>query len=414
MKVVLINRSDTVGGAAVVTVRLMHALRHAGVDARMLVVDRRGTDANVALAGNKLKRAAAFYTERLGILARNGFRRDTLFQIDTADCGIDLAGHPWVREADVVALNWINQGMLSGKGIKRISALEKPIVWTMHDMWNCTGICHHAYECPHYRRDCHNCRLLGGTGNDLSTRCQNAKRKLYASVPIHFVAVSHWLEGCCRASSLMADAQISVIPNAFPSADFKWQRLHDPDVANVADDTAVVVMGAARLDDPVKGFDLLIKATHRLSQSRPDIADKMHLVLYGGIRSPHLLNELAIKHSYLGYRSDVNHIMQNADIVLSTSRYETLPGTLVEGMASGCTPVTTGAGGQPDIVDHLVDGFVTSHTTADEIADGLVWAFEHVLDRKTQHKKAAAKFDSAVVASRYIELFDQLLCHPHS
>ena len=131
MKVVLINRSDTVGGAAVVTVRLMHALRHAGVDARMLVVDRRGTDANVALAGNKLKRAAAFYTERLGILARNGFRRDTLFQIDTADCGIDLAGHPWVREADVVALNWINQGMLSGKGIKRISALGKPIVWTM-------------------------------------------------------------------------------------------------------------------------------------------------------------------------------------------------------------------------------------------------------------------------------------------
>ncbi len=409
MKVVLINRSDTV-----VTVRLMHALRHAGVDARMLVVDRRGTDANVALACNKLKRAAAFYAERLGILARNGFRRNTLFQIDTADCGIDIASHPWVREADVVALNWINQGMLSGKGIKRISALGKPIVWTMHDMWNCTGICHHAYECPHYRRDCHSCRLLGGAGNDLSTRCQNAKRKLYASVPIHFVAVSHWLEGCCRTSSLMADAQISVIPNAFPSADFKWQRMHDPDVADVADDTAVVIMGAARLDDPVKGFDLLIEATHRLSQSRPDIAGKMHLVLYGGIRSPHLLNELAIKHTYLGYRSDVNHIMQNADIVLSTSRYETLPGTLVEGMASGCTPVTTGAGGQPDIVDHLVDGFVTSHTTADEIADGLVWAFEHILDRKIQHEKAAAKFDSAVVASRYIELFGQLLCHPHS
>ncbi len=410
MKVVLINRSDTIGGAAVVTVRLMHALRSAGVDARMLVADRRGNDGNIALSGNKPGRKAAFYAERLGIFARNGFRRDTLFQIDTAECGINLAKHPWVREADVVALNWINQGMLSVAGIKRIAALGKPIVWTMHDMWNCTGICHHAYECVHYKDTCHSCPLLGHhKGDDLSTRTQKSKHALYASTPIHFVAVSHWLESRCRASSLMANAAISVIPNAFPSAAFDWKRRRDSDVADVPAGTVVVAMGAARLDDPVKGFDLLIDATHRLSQSRPDIAGRMHLVLYGAIRSPRLLDNLAIPHTFLGYRADVNRIMQNADVVLSTSRFETLPGTLVEGMASGCTPVTTGAGGQPDIVDHLVDGYVTSHTTAEDIATGLEWAAGHVLDRHTQHLRAASKFDGAVVASRYIRLFDQLL-----
>lgn len=35
-KVVLINHSDTLGGAAIVTFRLMQALRQQGVDARMV------------------------------------------------------------------------------------------------------------------------------------------------------------------------------------------------------------------------------------------------------------------------------------------------------------------------------------------------------------------------------------------
>ena len=409
MKVVLINRSDTVGGAAVVTVRLMNALRAVGIDARMIVTDRRGNDPHTALAGSNVERKAAFYAERLGIYARNGFNRDTLFQIDTADCGINLASHPWVREADVVALNWVNQGTLSMKGIERIGAMGKPIVWTMHDMWNCTGVCHHAYGCPHFTATCHSCPLTGSKGSDLSTGTQNRKRALYASTPIHFVAVSHWLEGRCRASSLMADAQISVIPNAFPSADFDWQQRSDADVATVAADATVVVMGAARLDDPVKGFDLLIDATKLLADRNSDLASRMHLVLYGSIRNQQLLNELAIPHTFLGYRSDVNRIMQNAHVVLSTSRYETLPGTLVEGMASGCTPVTTGDGGQPDIVDHLRTGYVTRSTTAQEIATGLEWAATHRLDREAQHRAAAEKFDSAVVAQSYIKLFNDLL-----
>ncbi len=42
MKVVLINHSDTRGGASVVTSRLAEALRREGVDARMLVVHREG------------------------------------------------------------------------------------------------------------------------------------------------------------------------------------------------------------------------------------------------------------------------------------------------------------------------------------------------------------------------------------
>ena len=40
MKIVILNTSDSKGGAAIVSLRLMRALCAAGMDARMLVVDR--------------------------------------------------------------------------------------------------------------------------------------------------------------------------------------------------------------------------------------------------------------------------------------------------------------------------------------------------------------------------------------
>ena len=44
MKIVIINHSDTLGGASVVSYRLMKALRAMGVDASMLVSHKAGND----------------------------------------------------------------------------------------------------------------------------------------------------------------------------------------------------------------------------------------------------------------------------------------------------------------------------------------------------------------------------------
>ena len=409
MKVVLINRSDSLGGAAVASARLMRAMRHSGIDARMLVADKRGTDPNVALLGSRLAIKGCFLAERLGIFVRNGLNRDTLFKIDDASWGLNAAAHPWVRSADAIVLNWINQGTLSVAGIRRLAALRKPIVWVMHDMWNCTGVCHHAYECRRYRQMCQACPLTGAKGADLSTAVQRAKQRLYADVPIHFVAVSHWLADCCRQSSLMRDASISVIANPIDASEFEFGRRHDADVCPAGPDALVAAMGAARLDDPVKGFDLLIEATRHIAAHNPQLAKKLHIVLYGALRDELLLDQIAVPHTYLGYRSDVNRIMQNADIVLSTSRYESFGYTLAEGLASGCVPVTTGMGGQADIVKHRQNGYVSGTLSPADIAAGIEWAAGCGLGREQQHRYALHHFDGAAVAAQYSALLSGLM-----
>lgn len=400
MRIVLINRSDQLGGAAIATLRLMHGLQQQGADARMLVVDRRGNDPHVALAGNAVSRRWVFLAERLGIYLRNGRRRDTLFKIDTATSGIDVSRHPWVREADALLLGWTNQGMLSLRDIERLVGLGKPIVWTMHDMWPCTGLCHHAYGCRGYLSQCAECPLLP-SGSTLASTTLRRKADLYDRSGIHFVAVSNWLAQCCHQSTLLRNHEVTVIGNPFPTSDYSYDHTPRPDLP---DDDIVIAMGAARLDDPVKGFDLLIASMQHLAGHYPDLAKRVHLLLYGQLRDMSLLDQLPVAHTHLGYITDINTVFRQAHIVLNTSRYESFGYTLLEGMASGCIPVTTGAGGQVDIVRHLHNGYVTGSNDPADVARGIEWAATAHIDRAAQHRWVADHFDAPVIAQRYLDL----------
>jgi len=403
MRVVLINRSDQLGGAAIATLRLMHGLQQLGVDARMLVVDQHGNDPHVALAGNALSRRWAFLAERLGIYVRNGRRRDTLFKIDTATHGIDVSRHPWVQGADVLYLGWTNQGMLSLEDIERLTRLGKPVIWTMHDMWPCTGLCHHAYDCREYVNDCANCPLLP-SGSSLANTTLRRKADLYDRSDIHFVAVSNWLAQCCHQSTLLRNRQVTVIGNPFPASEYACDFTPRP---GLPDDALVIAMGAARLDDPVKGFDLLIASMQHLREHNPALADRLHLLLYGDLRDTSLLDQLPVAHTHLGYITDINAVFRQAHIVLSTSRYESFGYTLLEGMASGCIPVTTGAGGQVDIVRHLHNGYVTGSNDPVDVARGIEWAATAHIDRAAQHRWVADHFDAHIIAQRYLDLINR-------
>lgn len=295
MKVALLCKSDTTGGAAVVTFRLMNALRKAGVDARMVVAEKLSDSPFVSVASTPAKRRRAFLLERLGIFIRNGFNRETLFRIDTGAEGAGVCSDPIVKEADIICLNWVNQGFVSLADIRKLGKMGKKIVWTMHDMWNMTGICHHAGSCMRYRLpdgDCSLCPLLGlSRGRKLSLDTWRRKKRLYADTPIHFVAVSRWLAALARESTLMQDADIRVIPNAFPiCGDFKPHR----------GEPFRIVFGAARIDDPVKGHETLVEATRLLARRWPEEAARMELVTFGNMKNPEALAGIGIKHRHLG------------------------------------------------------------------------------------------------------------------
>lgn len=377
----------------------------------MLVVRRATDDSRVALAGNALTRKAAFIAEHLRIVAGNGFSRRNLFKISIASAGLPLHRHPWIKDADVVALNWVNQGMLSLRGIRRIAAMGKPVVWTMHDMWCMTGVCHHAGDCEGFLRDCGNCPLIkdGKDARDMSRSTFRRKERLYDRVSLHFVAVSHWLASRAKDSALLRDEDVCVIPNAFPVAEFPLTPSLSRAELGLPEGKRIIVMGAARLDDPIKGLPVAVEALNILADKGCDAV----AVLYGAMRDPAALDGLRLPHISLGTITDRRRLASlyaHADAVISTSQYETLPGTLIEGMAAGCVPVTFGRGGQADIVDHLDTGYIARYGDPVDFASGIEFALGCADEGRDRRSATVAdRFSDAAVASKYIDLFNRLL-----
>lgn len=404
MKVVILNTSDTNGGAAVVSLRLMRALCDAGVDARMLVVDHRADDERVAVAGTPEQYKWAFYTERLKIFLRNGFSRRNLFKVSTACCGVDVLSHEWVKRADVVCINWINQGMMSLRDVERLCRTGKKVIWTMHDMWCCTGICHHAYDCGGFHQECGRCPFLDSRfKRDLSHKVWKQKKHIFDKSVIHFVPVSNWLAQRCRESSLLCGRPLTVIPNAVPVESFDWHRKGDAS-------KKVMAMGAARLDDPVKGFGLMMEAVNKIADDYPDKATGVELLLFGNIRDESLLSNIRLPYKWIGTvpPERLPEIYRQCDVVVSSSHFETLPTTLVEGQAAGCLAVAFDHGGQSDIISHLDNGYLAAYPDSSDLAAGLLWAISQNQDRERIHKGVADRFSEKVVAGRYVSLFDEV------
>ena len=129
----------------------------------MLVRDKQTDQISVVRLKSNWLQVWKFMWERIVIWSANRFRRYHLFDVDIANTGTDITSLPEFRQADVIHLHWINQGMLSLNDIRKILTSGKPVVWTMHDMWPCTGICHYARECNNYQQECHDCLQRRGT-----------------------------------------------------------------------------------------------------------------------------------------------------------------------------------------------------------------------------------------------------------
>lgn len=144
MRVLIINTSERTGGAAVAAQRLCEALNNNGVKAKMMVRDKETDDITVVGTKNGWRAQAGFLWERWCVYCHLHFSRKHLWEIDIANAGTDITKTREFREADVIHLSWINQGMLSLKTIRKILRSKKAVVWTMHDLWPATAICHYA------------------------------------------------------------------------------------------------------------------------------------------------------------------------------------------------------------------------------------------------------------------------------
>ena len=116
------------------TRRLLEALNNNGIKAKMLVANKETDNVNVVGLPHSWRHRVAFLWERLCVFWHLHCSKSRLFELDIANSGVDITSLPEFKSADVIHLAWINQGMLSLTGIRKILKSGKPVVWTMHDL----------------------------------------------------------------------------------------------------------------------------------------------------------------------------------------------------------------------------------------------------------------------------------------
>ena len=158
MKVLMLSTYMS-GGAANCAVQLGKAIHKHELDINLSLLMRLGESKSWIhkLTGiDHLKGKWAFYFERL-LFWPHERDKSVRFAYSIGNMGVDLSNHPLVKEADIIHLHWISQGLISVEGLKKLAEIGKPIVWSLHDMWAFTGGCHYSGDCDKYQHQCNNC-----------------------------------------------------------------------------------------------------------------------------------------------------------------------------------------------------------------------------------------------------------------
>jgi glycosyltransferase involved in cell wall biosynthesis len=230
MKVLFINTFDISGGAE----RICYELLLHEQDAAMLVKNKFSGNPRVqpfpVFTMDKLFFSLDALLFRFGV--KNRLKSKLFIAEEYNQTYRKLSASRAYREADVIHLHNIHGGYFDLDAVEKIAA-EKPVVWTLHDMWAITGGESYTFENENYKKG------IGKTpysavqplNNPLIDRRQHfleRKKEIYATTAGHitFVPVSKWMENCLRESYVFNPGiRITQIDNGYDDTVFYNQHI---------------------------------------------------------------------------------------------------------------------------------------------------------------------------------------------
>lgn len=412
MKLLLLNTFDVQGGAALATYRLHQGLRGLGLDSTMYVQGKTTDDFSVIGSRTGFQKIMSKIRPHLDALPVRAYRNRERQLFSPSIIPDSMASEILKINPDIVHLFWVNAGFIRPETLQKIN---KPIVWSLHDMWPFTGGCHYDEECGKYRQSCGACPILHSSNKyDLSSWVWKRKHAAWGQLDITVVATSHWLAECARSSSLFGNYRIEVLPNGVDETRYKPI---DKSVARNAYglplDKKLILFSAGDPCDKRKGFQFLLPALR--SMSKDDKRSQFEAVIVG-ISKPEKPIDLGMRTHYIGRLHDeISQVLlySAADVLVAPSTQENLSNTVMESLACGTPVVAFNIGGMPDMIRHEYNGYLVEPFSLGALAEGIDW----VLRDENRHMQlsgnaridAVDRYEIAHVAKQYQALYRDIL-----
>lgn len=416
-KILFINTSDCGGGAARAAYRILKGLQSKGVDAKFFVKSKGYSDDPTITSLDEYIPKNAVY--KLFSWVRSKIKnkiqhyrwgrypnREDVYMSDMRSTAIHNAISS--SDCDIIHLHWVNQRFLP---LDQLVKSNKPIVWTLHDSWAFCGVCHYFYNCDGYKYECGNCPLLHSEDSgDLSHRVWKQKLAIYSKLNIHVVAPSRWLAACAKESSLFKRFPVSVIPNCIDTQTYLPVEREDAiSYYNLDANKRYILYGAMNaVNDRNKGFKELLKALKGVVE--PLAAKGVELLIFGSDEPIEELNIGLPVHSLGVLKQEEALVMayNAADIMVVPSLSENLSCAIMESLSCATPVVCFNIGGNSDMVEHKINGYLAQERDCNDLADGIIWTLEQDKTQLGQNgrQRVLDNYSIDVVSRCYAELYE--------
>jgi glycosyltransferase involved in cell wall biosynthesis len=315
---------------------------------------------------------------------------------------------------DIVHLHWINAGFVR---IETLAKLNRPLVWTLHDMWPFTGGCHYSGECDRYTKSCGACpQLQSERERDLSRWVWRRKLDAWRDIDLTVVSPSRWLADLAARSSLFSNTRIEIIPNGLDLQRYKpIDKKLAKQLLGLSPEKKALLFGAVgATGDRRKGFHLLQPALQKLA-GLETWRDRLESVVFGS-STPADPPDFGFTTRYLGRLDDdisLALLYAAADVFVAPSIQDNLPNTVMEALACGTPCVAFNIGGMAELIDHRENGYLAEPFESEDFCRGIRWVLEktHSTDRlaRRAREKAEREFSLESWSRNYSILYESLL-----
>jgi glycosyltransferase involved in cell wall biosynthesis len=99
-----------------------------------------------------------------------------------------------------------------------------------------------------------------------------------------------------------------------------------------------------------------------------------------------------------------------ADVTIVPSLQENLSNVILESLSCGTPVVGFKIGGNSDMIEHKINGYLAEPYQSDDLAYGIAWILNNENSKeisKMARGKVLENFDSKLVAKKYIELYSK-------
>ena len=419
MKILSVSTSDASGGAARAAWRIHQAVKALGTDSRMLVKNKMTTDSSILPLSDFAPTNSAYrFYEWIRSKIKNKIQhyrwnhypnREDVFMSDLRS--VPLHGAFQQLDFDVFHIHWVNLRYLNLIELRKV---HKPIVWTLHDCWAFTGICHYFYDCERFKTSCGNCPFLhSGKENDLSAAVWRKKQKIYDGLNLHIVTPSNWLAQAARQSALFGRFPVTVISNPIDTGYFTpGSRQMACELLQLNPDKKYILFGAMNaVRDKNKGFNEFLAAIRYFE----DISDysNVELIIFGANEELGELN-IKLKVHNLGMLHDEQLIAayRATSVMIVPSLSENLSNVIMESLACGTPVAAFNIGGNSDMIDHRQNGYLAEPFNPEDLAAGIAWCLDNNANgelSRNARTKVEANYSMERVGEKYVELYKELI-----